>query len=572
MSTSTVTRSVPGWQDVVLSFLPPDKRTTRARERLLAARLPLILIVQAALTWRLNDIASNDEALYINSGHVVIAYLLHGGAANAALVHFYDTFFSGAPYAYPIVEAALDSTGGLLLVRLVSLFLMLAATVAVHRIGRHLFAENVGLLAALIFALSGSVQYIGKYATYDAPCLALIAAAAAVGITKRSVSSAAVVGFLLVLASVTKYAALALVPFVLLMTFIAPLTDKSDGSERDVLGAALRGGVAAFVFGGLLLSGYCLWGSAIATGLEFTTTGRKALDPQPMHVLLQSLFYDIGLTYALAICGILLVLGRGAWPKAILLVVMLGAGSVIQISSLRIHEFTSLDKHTAFTGLFCAVPAGVALAWALSQRGREKLVALAVIWLLLIDGMWRSNLEYSWPSSIIEPINEIKSLNISGRYFSFDSDSASYYTQGDQSIVWYPTADAFSTFSQGLPKVVALEESHEFTGFLFQTTNLGSQDLSELHVLQRLLASDPYYFKTSSIPVNPYTTAVWQLWIHYPVGYHGPSLKVPSKEQAGMSADAPAPGPTRPLPTLSTSAAGTSRPSQAAPVPTAAGA
>jgi hypothetical protein len=82
--------------------------------------------------------------------------------------------------------------------------------------------------------------------------------------------------------------------------------------------------------------------------------------------------------------------------------------------------------------------------------------------------------------------------------------------------VWYPTADAFSIFSQGLPQVVALEKSHEFTAFLFETTNLGGQDLSELHVLQRLLAAYHYYFKTSTIPVNPYTTAVWQLWIHYP--------------------------------------------------------
>jgi hypothetical protein len=108
MSTSTVIKSAPELHEVVLSFLPPGKRTAEAKERLLAWRLPLILIVQAALTWRLNDIASDDEALYINSGHVVIAYLLRGGAANAALAHFYDTFFSGAPDAYPVVEAALD--------------------------------------------------------------------------------------------------------------------------------------------------------------------------------------------------------------------------------------------------------------------------------------------------------------------------------------------------------------------------------------------------------------------------------------------------------------------------------
>jgi hypothetical protein len=85
-----------------------------------------------------------------------------------------------------------------------------------------------------------------------------------------------------------------------------------------------------------------------------------------------------------------------------------------------------------------------------------------------------------------------------------------------------------SIFGQGLPEVIAMEKSHEFTAFLFQTTNLSSQNLGELHVLQRLLASDSYYFKTSTFPVSPYTKAVWQLWIHYPVGYHGSSLKASS--------------------------------------------
>jgi hypothetical protein len=49
-------------------------------------------------------------------------------------------------------------------------------------------------------------------------------------------------------------------------------------------------------------------------------------------------------------------------------------------------------------------------------------------------------------------------------------------------------------------------------------------------VLDRLLAADPYYFETGTYRVNSYTKAVWQLWVHYPIGYHGPNLKkVPAK-------------------------------------------
>ena len=171
------------WQDVLLSFTPPAARTRQAKDRLAAFRLPLILLLQAVLTWRLTDIVSDDEALYIHGGQVAIAYLLHGGAGNAALLRFDGSFFSGAPNAYPVLAAGLDAAGGLNLVRFFSLCCMLTATVCVYKIGRHLFNENVALLASLVFALTGSVQFVGKLATYDAPCLVLVALATTLAIT-----------------------------------------------------------------------------------------------------------------------------------------------------------------------------------------------------------------------------------------------------------------------------------------------------------------------------------------------------------------------------------------------------
>jgi hypothetical protein len=531
MSELTVTEPRLEWQEVVLSFVPPDKRTSQARDRLTAWRLPLIMVLQAALTWRLTDVANDDEALYIHGGQVVIAHLLHGGAANAALLHLYGSYFSGAPNAYPVVAAGLYSVGGLILVRFFSLCCTLVATLCVYKIGRHLFGENVALLASLVFALTGSVQFIGKLATYDAPCLVLVALAMTLAITKKSIGTAPVIGGLLALAVVTKYTGLALAPFVLLVTFLVALTaggrrwKRRRRWRRNAPQAVLRSGVAALVFAGLLLGAYHLWGSGIAVGVKFTTTGRKALDPTSTSDLLESLFYDVGLAFGLAIGGTLLMLSRRAWDKVMLFVVMLGAGSVIQASSVRIHEFTSLDKHTAFSGLFCAVPAAVALNWALSRRGRTTLAAVAIIWLLLIDGMWRSKLQYSWPVSILAPIKVIRTLNIPGQYLSFDSDTAGFYTQGDPGIDWYPSATAYSIFGQGVTKVIQTEQSHRFTGFMFQTSNLSAQNVSELHVLDRLLASDPYYFETGTYRVNAYTKSEWQLWIHYPIGYHEPALK-----------------------------------------------
>lgn len=525
MTATTTTKSQLQWEDIVLSFAPPAKRTSQRRRRLAAYRLPLILAVQAVLTWRLKDIVNDDEALYIHGGHVAIAYFLHGGAENASLLRLYGSYFSGAPDAYPVVAAALDSVGGLALVRLFSLFCMLVASVCLYRLGRHLFSEDIGLLSSLIFALAGSVQFAGKLATYDAPCLALIAVAVMLAITRKSITSASLVSLFLVLASATKYAGLALVPFVLVIAFLATLVADGRPWRNNLPRAVLRGSAALVAFVALTLIGYRLWGAGISAGIKFTTTGRHALEPASMSVLLKSLAYDIGLTYGLAIFGVYLLLRQRAVGKSLLMVVMLCAGSVIQASSLRIHEFVSLDKHTYFTALFCAVPAAIAFNWMLSPRGRRTLALVGIVWLLLLDGMWRSKVQYSWPSSVMEPISEIKNLNISGQYFSFDADAGSYYTEGDPRIVWYSAAEAYSIFGQGSSKVVAMEKSHEFTGFLFQTTNLSGQNLGELHILQRLLASDPYYFETSTFPVSPYSKAVWQLWVHYPVGYHGPSLK-----------------------------------------------
>jgi len=133
---------------------------------------------------------------------------------------------------------------------------------------------------------------------------------------------------------------------------------------------------------------------------------------------------------------------------------------------------------------------------------------MAVIWLLLIDGMWRSKIQYSWPSSIMSPVKEIDALELPGRYFSFDSDTGAYYTQNDQQIQWSSSAAAYALFAGGNAPVIAMERSHEFTGFLFQTSNLNAKNLAELHLLDRYLAADPYYNKTSTFRGSPYSTGV----------------------------------------------------------------
>ena len=60
-----------------------------------------ILCVQAALSLRMSNTAFEDEALYLYSGHLEIAHLLHG----APLQGNYASYFSGAPVLYPVLGA-----------------------------------------------------------------------------------------------------------------------------------------------------------------------------------------------------------------------------------------------------------------------------------------------------------------------------------------------------------------------------------------------------------------------------------------------------------------------------------
>ena len=493
----------PTWHEVVLSFAPPQKRTSRAVT--LLARLPiwLILIGQAVLTWRLSDIANDDEALYIDAGHDILSHAIMGSHVAG-----YGSYFSGAPAGYPVVAAALDSVGGLVLVRLFSLACLLVCTVCVQRSSQHLFGRRAGLFSALVFALSGSVLFVGKLATYDAPCIALIALAMTWAITRRSVVSGAGIGILLALAATTKYAGAAFIPVILAMCFLS----ASATTVRDYLRPTARSVVAAIVVVGVLLGGFHLWGASIRPGLSFTTTGRKALDYQPMVVLLRSLVDDIGLVVVLALVALVLLSGQRAWRKVLVSLVCLVGGLLLPLSQIRIHEFTSLDKHTAFSALFLAVPAGLALASIFTMRGSIKVAAAVVIWLLLIDGLWRSETQYSWPSTLMKALAVVDANPVPGTYVSIDGDAARYYWALDPHIRWESSSFAHSLFDQGTPVVISAIRSRQFSGFVYQTGDFTAARQREQATVTKYFAQDPDYRLAARFRVSPYGTSEWYVW------------------------------------------------------------
>lgn len=545
MSTAVLAPKVstsPSWQDVVLSFAPASRRTERARE--LLARVPLLLVVvlQVVLSLRLSNAAFADEALYVQSGHDLIGLALHGVPEH----FYYGTYFSGLPAAYPIVAGAIDSIGGLILVRLFSTVCMVIATLCVHRIAGRVFGRRSALLAALVFVLSGSVIFMGRFATYDAPSLALVALAASLAINRKSVLSGVPVGILLASAGVTKYAGLAFIPFILALVMVT-------SSSVYVGRAVVRTAVAGLTVLGLLAVGYYLAGSSVKAGVEFTTTSRKALDYKSAPFLVNTFALDVGLATALAAAAVVIVFKQRAWQKLAVCVVLLGGALVLPLGQLRIHEYTSFDKHTAFTSLFVAVPAGFALDWLLKHNVRYKVLAGGLVWLVLINGLNRSKDEYDgWPNSITTIIAAIEAHPVAGEYMSFDGQVDRYYMRERTNMTW---DIPYGLFKQGFPAVDAAVRSHRYEGFVYCYPgtiqechkSTGKIDHYEKTMQQtiKVLQSDPYYHLVATTKAWQYEGSYWYFWQRTAPG----SSATPPVAAASEVATPPSIPSTRPLST-----------------------
>ena len=274
---------------------PPCGITTSSRRRTWVSRAVLlaILCVQAALTLRMSNTAFEDEALYLYSGHLEIAHLLHG----APLQGNYASYFSGAPVLYPVLGALADDVGGLAAARAVSLIAMLGTTALLYSLTRRLFNERVGLCAAVIFSVTESALFLGHLATYDAPALFLLALAT--WIVVRTAAFRWPVYLLaappIALAVATKYASALFVPTIVVLAALAawPYRGRKALIPPVALGAAVAG---------LLAVALHLAGADYLTGIRFTTTARFQGTTPTMVLLRDSLLWG-GLPFALALIG-----------------------------------------------------------------------------------------------------------------------------------------------------------------------------------------------------------------------------------------------------------------------------
>ncbi|MDH6114957.1 4-amino-4-deoxy-L-arabinose transferase-like glycosyltransferase [Kitasatospora sp. MAP12-15] len=398
-------------------------------------RVPLfcLLVLQAVLSWRLSNSAFQDESLYLYAGHREIAQLLH----HTPTFDNYSSYFSGAPFLYPVLGALADSFAGLGGARALSLFFMLATTGLLHALTRRLFGRPAALPAAAVFAVTGPTLFLGHLATYDAMALFLLALASwtAVRTVRLPALTAALAGPPLVLAALTKYAALLYAPTVIALAVLAAIPER--GRNRAVQRGLLVV-VAALGCGYGLVS---LAGRAFMVGLKSTTTAR-AVGTDGTGLLVRSSVEYGGAVFVLAIAGAVLLVrahaartgerGGGRPGRLALGLLLTGTALLAPAYQIHLHTLTSLHKHVGY-GLFFASPmAGYAISRLLGSRLHDpRRLGLALGICLVVAGLGISQsaaLFQQWPDATgLVQVLRTQVRPTTGRYLVEESEVPRYY-------------------------------------------------------------------------------------------------------------------------------------------------
>ena len=478
------------WQEALMDYLPRHRQTPRARRWVERIPTIIILLLTAVLALRLRNSAFIDEALYINAGQDYLNHIFHGSA-----VPDHGAYFSGVPVVYPVLAAALDAFGGLYLVRFFSLACVLVTVVIVQDLAQTLFgSRRTGLLAGAAFAFTGSVIFLGAFATFDALCVLLLAFGMWLGVKRTGPRSAAGVGLALALAVTVKYAGAVFVPVVLGIIFVA----RPHVAKRVAVAIATFLGAIGVVLG--------LFGNTLLPGIEFTTSTRAALSPAPQSQLLVYVALNIGLLMILALWGAFRA-PRGPRPTALVGLMLVGA-SLLPIAQLRLGEAVSFDKHTAYASLFLAPLAGVGLA-ALS-RGLFKIAPVSLILLVsIIAGISRSSSLYAGWVPLGPVLAEIGRDPEPGLYISSSTDSLKYYTRKTHPDVrWQTTFSLYSAGENQIRRAVAMDK---FQMIILRSASTGSaqQDAGQ-RLLEAAINENPRYrLAREPFPVQQYSTDRW---------------------------------------------------------------
>ncbi|MCW2941279.1 MAG: hypothetical protein JWN00_4264 [Actinomycetia bacterium] len=411
----------------------PGHTPSGSRRWTTVAPLLGVFVLQSVFTLRLGNSAFQDEALYLYAGHREIALLLHG----TPTYDNYASYFSGAPFLYPVLAAAVDGVLGLWGARLLSLVFLLATTCLLHGATRRLLGRPAALGAAALFALSAPTLFVGHLATYDAAALFLLALSMWIVVrTARWPFFAVVLAApVLALAGATKYAALLFAPSIVAIAVLSDVLLNGSGRWRYPR-AILRAFLLVSAVTGLVALTLRLAGPAFTAGLKATTTARAAGTDATSTILEKTALWG-GPLLLVAVAGAAgLVLSRRSatprWQRSLLALTLLLTGLLAPAYQLHLHTLVSLHKHIDF-GLFFAAPLGglaVAQLLGADRHSPQRLAAaLGVCLLVAGSGLAQSaRLFAEWPDA--GPMVEVLRTQVrpvTGRYLVEESEVPRYY-------------------------------------------------------------------------------------------------------------------------------------------------
>ena len=459
----------------------PWQRFTATRfGRWLIGRLPLfaVLCLQIALAMRLHNSAFEDEALYLYAGHHEIAWLLH----HTSSFDNYSTYFSGAPFLYPILGATADGLFGLEGARLLSLLFMLGATCCVWGVTRRLYGRPAAACAAALFAVAAPTLFLSRLATYDPMSLFLLAFSLWIVVaTARGLGPLVLLAVPpAVLAVGTKYAGLMFVPTIALVAVFAGryggrMKGTGEARRRGWIAAIGRGLLFTVSFGGLVYGWLKLLGPSYVTGITSTTTNRAVGGASIGYILKMAAELGAGVA-VLAFIGVWVDArvarsngeSRGAVITRVLLSLSLACTALLApVYQVHLHTATSLQKHVGFGLLFASPVAGVALAALLSVGARDPrrlfaglMVCLALTWAAIVQS---TQLYGGWPNSS-QMVSDLKTQvrPVTDRILAEEDEVPRYYLSDlTQPYQWYSTFSFTYTTKQGkvLTGVSAYEQA-----------------------------------------------------------------------------------------------------------------
>jgi 4-amino-4-deoxy-L-arabinose transferase-like glycosyltransferase len=471
----------------------PASRTLAFPRAVTVLPVVAILVMQAVLSIRLAHvgIASDDEGLYIYSGHQLIHELWHGGGSP-----YYETYFSGAPVIYPVLAAMVDHVGGLVLVRQMSGVFILGATWLLYATTRWIFGYWPAVTAAGLFASLGVTQFLSAYATYDAMALMLMAAAAYCAVraaTDHRNRWLLLIPVILLVANATKYASTLFDPVVILL---AALMVRDRGWKRVLQRATVLTCTSLVMFAVAVL----LAGTTYLKGVLDTTLARSGTAffqvPAAPHVVALHSWDWIGVIVCLGFVAVVINIPQRRERAHLALIIMLVvAGTLVTIENMRLHSLTSVNKHDDFGAWFTCIAAGYALArfaeLARSWLVRIPLIVLAISGVAVVAALYssQSTAFFASPGSVMPRVAAIQPYVKPGpqHYLLSYVTPLTYYLRPslswtqvvEHNYIKYPVPGRPGTFLEGAPGFRAAIEHHWFAVISFSSASINPWDAWE---------------------------------------------------------------------------------------------